>query len=701
MKPLRAFHVALPRELAAPPGSATPTVATARVPRRALLGRAFGGCGLLLLVSACLSSRGGEVDPRYIAVHNTLSSLGMAQTGPIHRGSLAEGREARFRVDLPAQCTTLVAFGSAGFTNLDMTLEGEGGQKLAQDTSTGPEATVRACVDGKGPYTLVVRAQRGSGEFVAAAWNGGLSAEPGAQTAASREVQGRGTCDAPFLLDSQAVTGSTSRGERDHRGSCGSTDGHEVIYKLEVPQRQRVVLDLDSRFDGVLYVRRDDCAEDGSEVACNDDAPNGRGSSTQNSRIDEVFEPGTYYVFVDASGSEGGTFHLKVQMQEVPTIAEACAKARPLTASGPITERLSGGFSLAAAQCGDEAKGAERAYRVEVQNRSRVRITHRSDEFGPVVHVRRTCVDDKTEVGCSNSGAADEEATFLGVLDPGTYTVFADAAEKGVSGAYTLSMEAQPEAGTGTTGDSCVDAVPLTDPSTEGDTFEAKDDVQPSCAGAAAPDLVYRLSVPKRMRFHASLASQDGPHVISVTRGCNDKSQELACGESVSQVLTPGNYFVVVDGPKPDAFGKFTLNWTLQDVAPVEGACRDAPALAPGKTVSGTTVSSQHRFSLSCLGREDTQTSPDRVYKLVVDKAERVSLTLNTGSEWDGALSVRRACIDNPTAPRAGEVACSAGRHGRGATYEGSLDRGTYFVVVAGRRAGEQGAFTLEYKLLR
>jgi hypothetical protein len=634
-------------------------------------------------------------------VHNTLSSLGMAQTGPILRGSLAEGREARFRVSLPAQCTTLVAFGSSGFGNLDLTLEGEGGQKLAQDTSTGPEATIRACVDGQGQYTLVVRAQRGAGDFVAAAWNGGVSAEPGAQATAARDVQGRGTCDAPFVLDSQTVTGSTSRGERDHRGSCGSTDGHEVVYKLELPQRQRVVLDLDSRFDGVLYVRREDCAEEGAEVACNDDAPNGRGSSTQNSRVDEVFEAGTYYVFVDASGSEGGTFHLKVQMQEVPTIAEACGKARPLTTQGPVSDRLPSGYSLAAAQCGDDAKGAERVYRVELPNRSRVRITHHSDEFGPVVHVRRTCVDDKTELGCSNTGAADEDATFLGLLDAGSYTVFADAAEKGVSGAYTLSMDTQPEAGTGTTGDSCVDALALTDPSTDGDTFEAKDDVQPSCAAAAAPDVVYRLSVPKRMRFQASLAAQDGPHVVSVTRGCSDKTQELACGESVSQVLTPGTYFVVVDGPKPEAFGRFTLNWTLQDMAPVEGACREAPSLAPGKAVSGTTVSSQHRFTLSCLGREDMQTSPDRVYKIVLDKTERVSLTLNTGSEWDGALSVRRSCVDTSATPRASEVACSAGRHARGASYEGSLDRGTYYVVVAGRRAGEQGAFSLEYKIQR
>ena len=63
---------------------------------------AFGPVAL-----ACSATRTGELEPRYVAVHNTLAAMGLAQVGPIQQGSLAEGRETRVRLDLGAQCTTI------------------------------------------------------------------------------------------------------------------------------------------------------------------------------------------------------------------------------------------------------------------------------------------------------------------------------------------------------------------------------------------------------------------------------------------------------------------------------------------------------------------------------------------------------------------------------------------------------------------
>jgi hypothetical protein len=52
----------------------------------------------------------------------------------------------------------------------------------------------------------------------------------------------------------------------------------------------------------VLYVRKDDCTDLEAEVACNDDVGHER-----RSHIDEVLDPGTYFVFVDGLANEAGS----------------------------------------------------------------------------------------------------------------------------------------------------------------------------------------------------------------------------------------------------------------------------------------------------------------------------------------------------------------------------------------------------------
>src|SRR5579883_3180892 len=84
------------------------------------------GCIGLSLAAACAGSAGGgragALEPRFLAVHNTLAAMGMAQTGPIHQGLLAEGREARVPLDLPAGCTTAVAIGGDAMRDVDLSL---------------------------------------------------------------------------------------------------------------------------------------------------------------------------------------------------------------------------------------------------------------------------------------------------------------------------------------------------------------------------------------------------------------------------------------------------------------------------------------------------------------------------------------------------------------------------------------------------
>jgi hypothetical protein len=677
---------------------------SATTTRIAALAFAFASIGV-----ACSSGKSGEMEPRYVTVHNAFAALGMSQVGPIHQGSLAEGREARVRVELPPQCTTVVALGSSGVRDIDLVVLDPDDKPIAHDTTKDSQAVVRACAEKGGRFTLVVKMAQGSGDFVAATWTGGPATVglPQATNAGAAHATGGGTCDSPIVLAAGATSGNTRRGEAEHTGGCASSESKELVYKLDVPRRQRVTIDVDPQFDSVLYMRKDDCADGDAEIACNDDVQSGggkRSSSNHGSRIDEVLDGGTYYVFVDGYSNEGGTFHMNVALADVPALADVCRQARPL-AGQKVTSTLTGAFDHARASCADEAKGPDALHRLDVTQRARVRVTLHSDDFSPVVHLRKTCSDDKTEVGCSDSGAKSEDATWVGLVDPGTYTVFADSSDKAARGRYTIEAELAPEQGSGTKGDSCGDAISIgaNEKGIEGDTFGARDDIAGKCSGQGTPDIIYRFDLTKRSRVTAKFGNQEGEHVFVLLRNCTDKTSEAACSANIDEVLGPGTYWLAVDGAHREGLGRYTFSVAARDVTAQEAACKGPPQLAPGQKVTGTTVGAGDKFTTSCGGREDAQSSPDRVFKLVLAEKTKIQLLLSTPNH-DGVLAIRKSCLDPPQmrGVRSAEAGCNNdspdNRHSK---IETTLDAGTYFVVVDGHTSKNEGTFTLEYKTLK
>ncbi len=662
---------------------------------------------MAVVTAACATSR-APIDPRFLAVHNAFAAMGMAQVGPVQQGSLVEGREARLTVDLGAQCTTLVAMGGDGVRDLDLVLLDTQANVIARDTTHDPQAVLRACVDVAGSYTLLVRMASGSGEFLAATWSGGGVAGPAGSSAVASS--GRGNCDSPIPIAPGTINGNTNGGEAQNRGSCVNSQDREVVYRLEIPSTKKLSIELKAHFDAVLYVRKEVCDSDDEEyeVKCNDDD-----SDANSSRIDAVVEAGTYFVFVDGNSGESGSFVMNVVMQDVPSLADACRQARPLTTSGTASGTTTTSYDHVNASCGNDAKANDVPYRFDLGQRSRVRFTHHSDDFDPVVHVRSVCTDDQTEVACYDTSSAiqDSEAVFVGVLDPGTYAVFADGSDPDQQGRYTLDAEVGPEAGSGTTGDACADAValPPNDSSIDGDTFNAKDDVAGKCGGTGAADVVYRIDLPKRSRIIARFDREEGApangngdaHIFYLQRTCADKNSEIACGSSVDEILQPGTYFLGVDGAKPDRFGKFTIDWSVRDVSGQENACKAAPPLADGATISGNTSGAGDKFGTSC-GGERLGVSPDKLYKIVLTSRQRVRLALSTPN-WDGVLAIRKSCLDPPgsTSARQAEVACNNDAEDiHHARLETTLDAGTYFVVVDGHRGAQEGAYTLEYHVV-
>jgi hypothetical protein len=683
-------------ECAGPPAALTPAKPRLRALKRRLI-----PCAFLALVLACASTRGGggPLEPRFVAVHNALAAMGLAQVGPIHEGVLAEGREARIALDLAAGCTTIAAVGGEGVRDVDATLLDSHGRPLAHDTTHEPQAILRACLEADA-YVLVVKIGAGGGPWVAAAWQGGGAGDgsPAAsESSASKGREPNGTCEAPIPLTQGTVTGSTAHGERQNTGSCDQNDSRELVYQLSVPQRERVTIEVEARFDSVLYVRKDDCNDPNAEVDCNDDAPD-----RTHSRIDRVLEPGTYFVFVDGYARDVGSFKMTVTTTDVPALTDLCRRAPLLAVGAPATGTTTSMANDAEASCGGGAEGADAPWRLELAARSRVRIVDHSDEVTPVVHLRRACADEQSEVACGEPAGAGNDAVVTGVFDAGTYTVFADARDRDAAGRYSLEVVVAPLGGHGTAGDGCADAIGLGNgPSISGDTFDARDDVAGSCAGASAADVVYRVDVSKRSRFVAALQAEEAPHVLVLGRRCGDRSTEVACGRDLDEVLAPGTYFVAVDGASDDALGRFTLAWSMQDLTAQAGACLAAPTLVDGATVAGTTIGASDKFAVSCAGGDAMASGPDRVYKVVLPKRAHAHLELSAPS-FDAAIALRMACADASGGPRAAELLCETDSDlGQRKIIDRVLEAGTYWVVVDGQAPSDQGPFTLEYRLSR
>ncbi len=681
-------------------------------PLQALLAPIGAAAFVAASVAACFvtgNRAGGELESRYAAVHNALTAIGMSEVGTLHAIRLSEGQETRIALELAEGCTTIVAVGGASVTDLDAALLDALGNRIARGATHTSEATIRACTETAGSYALRLTASRGAGALIVSTWSGGTPLDAvgarGHEGAADRAF---GTCEAPLPLSEGDFAGTTTHGEAQNESKgCQKTSAAELVYKLDVSARKRVTLAVEtgSKFDSVLYVRKGDCTDADAEVACNDDAPpiEGGAPDRRHSRVAEVLDPGTYYVFVDGFNGSTGSFKLHVELEDVPPLAELCASAPLLADATPVNGTTEGAFDEASGSCGEGAHGPDSVYALVLRQRSRVRVTEHSDDFVPVVHLRSRCTDDTSAVGCADSAEADHEATFVGILDAGRYAIFADSSQREASGKFTLTAETAPESGAGTRGERCADAIPLSTSEHEvtGDTFTARDDVASQCGGTGAPDVVYRVDIPARTRLTAHLTHGGESHVLILLRGCTGAKAELECGKSVERVLAPGSYFLAVDGESPVGFGAFAFEWSSHDTHAQEAACNAPPILREGETVAGTTLAGAvDKFSPSCVSSDPADSgggAPDVVYKLVIANRHRVRLRLHSPG-WDSVLSVRRACVEGDTAAvTASEVECHADTSNSSEVeFDSVLNAGTYSVIVDGRTRLSAGPFTME-----
>jgi hypothetical protein len=473
-----------------------------------------------------------------------------------------------------------------------------------------------------------------------------------------------------------------------------------VIYTLAVPSRRRVTITVRTDFDAALYLQHD-CGADRSEISCCNLAVV-RGVS----RIDTVLDAGNYFVVVDSvENGRRGRFALEAQMGEAPELAQVCSSLPVITPSTPghpaqaVHASTAGRPDLMRGSCAEgRFPGPDQAYALQLSEPSRVRAQVTADgEWDTGLYVRRGCASEDTEVACNDDAGDSQHARVTRSLDAGQYTVVVDGYVAGSQGDYTLEVETAPSTGQGVANDACEGATPLPlEGSVEGDTFAARDDLAGSCGGGdGAPDVVYRVNVPRRAHVAVELTRSGlGETVTSsrlyFVRGCGVSRGEISCGRGrVDAVLSPGTWYLVVDGATRDDFGRFTLQAHTDDASGVDSACRNVPALTVGQPVHGTT-SGADRLHASCANRAQ---SPEQVYSLRLTERRHVSLALQ--AQFDSVLALRGACERESS-----EIACNDDDTSqRNSRIETDLDAGTYYVVVDGFYQGNSGAYTLTANL--
>lgn len=248
------------------------------------------------------------------------------------------------------------------------------------------------------------------------------------------------TCSLPvqgeLALPSDRVTGTTS-GLGRLNARCAGSVGPEHIYTLRLPSPSGVQLSAEASFDTVLMIRRA-CNDPGSELACNDDRPDGVGAFAR-----AVLDPGEYDVIVDGFGGGFGDYALTLRTW-APVANADCGAALPLAPGAPLTgDALAGGDRGTA--CLTAAWGPQLYYSVRIPPGRRAVVTATpagTPAWSAVLRARPGCA---TNTCFANAASPSAGAPAVLRVDnhaagPVDYVVSVASATGLTGGAFSLAV---------------------------------------------------------------------------------------------------------------------------------------------------------------------------------------------------------------------------------------------------------------------
>ncbi len=653
-------------------------------------GRALFALAAAPLAFACLVPKTHEVDARYAAVHNALVATGLAQTGKVQRGSLAEGSESKVSVHLGVGCSTIAAFGGNNLRDIYVALIDTDGQTVAEDKGHDPDASIRYCTSVEGDFSLVVKSEKGFGDFLTSVWTGGASTGGPANADTS---SARGTCAEPIVLADGITRGSTKRADNNEEGSCSGASGAEQVYQIRIDRPTLFRVGFEGRQDSILYLRKDTCRDESAEIACSADAR--AMQSDGGGTFAELLDKGVYYLFVDSYQNQEGSYTLDVSTKAVPPIEESCKAATPLPLGVPVSGTLKTDQVGFKPRC-ISFDGGYMPFAFDLPAPMRVRLHASSTEFHPHVFLRKDCKDAASESGCSALEASMNDAVLVTSLPAGHYVAFVGAEnDRLASGRFTLEAEAAPEKGVpNSAGDACANAIEVKGPGlVSGDTFAASDDTTPACLPSNAgtsPELFYHFKVTKPTRFEAAARTSQGAHAFALYAGACTSAAIQCSSETLSRDLEPGEYWLAVEGQLVESggsgAGSYDVEFSFVDTQAVRKACASAPRLERNKPLKGSIRGQSARFAMTCAPGGGS----DRIYR--IDIADAGVYEVSISGSFKGGMAIRETCADDRS-----ELMCASSDDG---SLSLELSQGTHTLVVKGADGSTSGDYELVLRRL-
>jgi hypothetical protein len=133
------------------------------------------------------------------------------------------------------------------------------------------------------------------------------------------------------LVDGANVAGSTEGlADRAHASCARQALSGERVYALHLDQPSHVALRVAADYDVAVYVRRD-CADEVTELACNDDLEDARHAG-----VDLDLAAGTWFVFVDGYDSDStGRYNLSVSVRPTAPRLSRAPSSPPVATRAP------------------------------------------------------------------------------------------------------------------------------------------------------------------------------------------------------------------------------------------------------------------------------------------------------------------------------------------------------------------------------
>lgn len=419
------------------------------------------------------------------------------------------------------------------------------------------------------------------------------------------------SCSAPealaFTNGVATVSGSTLQAANDNYGgdvspTCSPSakqSGRDVVYQFTLSDPKDVRFQLapaaGSSLIPALYVRRGDCQSQllGDEVVC----------AVQVGGLDALqanLAAGTYFVFVDSSGSTSGAFELTVTQlpPTAPPANDGCTGAQALAFTNDVahvtgTTTGAGNSNTPndnAPACGTDflprryGRDVVYSYTLTAQRDVDITVTPAAGSgLVPTLYVRapNQCASFSAgfELTCVAESLARPLRIYLPNQAPGTYSLFVDANGYG-TGDFTLDVTRRP-ATSPPTNDACAAPTPVTRGATgvSGDTSAATDTYSALTYSAACRrsffdgrDLVYQYTATTTGTVTATVSPEAGfdAALLLLQPSCSAAqcvrfADAAGAGvpEAFSFSVTQGQtWFLVVDSANrelPHAFGRFTL----------------------------------------------------------------------------------------------------------------------------------------------